>query len=79
MEDKELRELLIFVLNNLKEQRQAFSAVLAEVAAIRDALTEIGPAYASYVDRHRANNAAKAKPVLDAISAEYEKRIEQLR
>ena len=42
LSEKELRTFLISAFEHLGEQRFALSSVLAEVAAVRDALIEIG-------------------------------------
>ena len=54
-------------------------SLLAEVAAIRDSLIELGPQYEAYVSRYRARNVAQAKPFLDEVIRKYEQIKQQLR
>ena len=79
LSEKELRNLLISAFQHLSEQRFALSSVLAEVAAVRDALIEIGPKYSKILDRHRARHMKTAKPVLGEILRKYQAIIQQLK
>lgn len=79
MDEKEMRELLIIILQDLNEQRSALYSALAEVAAVRDALIEIGPACADLVARHRTKHATETKPALNEIIREFDSMIERLR
>ena len=79
LSEKELRNLLISAFEHLSEQRFALSSVLAEVAAVRDALIEIGPKYSKILDRHRARHMKTAKPVLGEILRKYQAIIQQLK
>lgn len=79
LSEKELRTLLISAFEHLSEQRFALSSVLAEVAAVRDALIEIGPNYSKVLDRHRARHMKKARPVLGEVLQRYQAIIRQLK
>ena len=79
LNEKELRTFLISAFEHLSEQRFALSSVLAEVAAVRDALIEIGPKYSKILDRHRARHMKTAKPVLGEILRKYQAIIQQLK
>jgi hypothetical protein len=41
--EKQLRDTLVAVVQHLREQYNTISSVMAETAAIRDSLCEIGP------------------------------------
>ena len=79
LSEKELRTFLISAFEHLGEQRFALSSVLAEVAAVRDALIEIGPKYSKILDRHRARHMKKARPLLGEVLQRYQAIIQQLK
>jgi len=79
LHEKQLRSFLISAFEHLKEQRMALSSALAEIAAVRDALIEIGPKYDDILTRHRANHVRESRPILGEALQQYETIIEQLR
>ena len=79
LSEKDLRTVLISAFEHLSEQRFALSSVLAEVAAVRDALIEIGPKYSKILDRHRARHMKKARPLVREVLQRYRAIIQQLK
>jgi hypothetical protein len=67
--EKQLREVPVLVFQHLQGQRNTISSLLAEVAAVRDALIEIGPQYDDILTRHRARHVrASSAPVREALA-----------
>jgi hypothetical protein len=73
------KQFLIAAFEMLTEQRRALSYVLSEVAAVRDALIEIGPAYSDLLDRHRARHRREQDPVLGEDLLKYQRIIQRLK
>lgn len=79
MTDDELRSILSYVFEHLKEQRFAISSLLAEVAALRESLCEIGPKYREIFDRHWHGNVAENEPHLSEATRTIDEIIQQLK
>ena len=77
--EKRLRELLIFAFEALQKQQDTISTLMTEIAALRDSLCEIGPAYDEVLSRHRANHRNLAKPLADEAVRQYDAIIHELR
>jgi hypothetical protein len=77
--EKQLKSSLIAAFQLLAEQRRALSYALSEVAAVRDALIEIGPAYSEILDRHRACHRKEQDPLLGEDLLRYQEIIRQLK
>jgi hypothetical protein len=77
--EKQLRNVLIEVFQHLQGQRSAISSLLAEVAAVRDSLIEIGPQYDDILSRHRARHVKASSSLAHEDLAKYDRIIQQLR
>jgi hypothetical protein len=79
MLDKKLRSFLISAFEHLEQQSSAIHSALTEVAAVRNALIELGPEYEHVLARHRVVLTEEAKAEFDAEVREYSSIIQQLR
>jgi hypothetical protein len=77
--EKQLRDALIFALENLQKQQDTISTLMTEIAALRDSLCAIGPNYDEILTRYRAQHARTAKPIANAATLAYDAIIQQLR
>jgi hypothetical protein len=77
--EKRLRELLIFSFESLQAQQKEISDLLSEVAALRDSLCAIGPKYGPILEEHRTHHHSLAKPLAALASQQYDELIHELR
>jgi len=77
--EKRLRELLIFSFESLQKQQDTISTLMTEIAALRDSLCEIGPKYGEILSQHRSHHRNLAKPLVDEAGRAYDAIIHELR
>jgi len=77
--EKQLREALMLAFQHLQSQYNTISSLMAEIAAVRDSLREIGPKYDEVLTRHRARHVKAAKSAVAEDFAKFERIIQQLR
>jgi len=77
--ENQLREALISAFEHLKQQNSALHNLTNEIAAIRDALIEIGPKYKEILVRHRGRGMRETKPLASSDSQIFDAIIQQLK
>jgi hypothetical protein len=78
--EKRLRELLIFAFESLQKQQDTISTLMTEIAALRDSLCELGRdrGYEEILNQHRAHHRNLAKPLADEATRVYDAIIHEL-
>ena len=78
MADSETRIALRAALEQLRTQRVALSALLADVGAIRHSLIELGPEYRDVLERHRQKHIQESRDMMRKDLENLQQMIEKL-
>jgi len=79
LSERQLRFFLISSLEMLRAHDAKLNSIMVEVAAVRDALNEIGPRYNEVLARHRKRNEEEVQLSIDGQLQRFDQLIDQLK
>jgi hypothetical protein len=79
LHEKQLRSFLVSAFEQLRAHDAKLNSLMTEIAAIRDALNEIGPKYDEILSRHRKKYMGEIGPGAEDQLRRYDAIIEQLK
>jgi len=79
LSERQLRFFLISSFEMLRAHDAKLNSVMVEVAAVRDALNEIGPKYNEVLARHRKKNEEEVQLSIDGQLERFDALLQQLK